>query len=438
MDDNQLLYPKVISYIPRKYTNPTLDSPNDVDRQDVTTDRIITTLITMFPWLTDPCCHNLLLAGGSLATIIQSLSINNIPTIKDLNDLDFFMIGCQPDPNPPNPINGLESRRWDTIIPSVVSETCRSKLETIITKLKTEYPNCSLIRTPYAITLTDGIHKFQIILASYTTPNEVLTSFDLGASKSGIYFTAEGPRFITNELGLYSLEHRVNSIRPDKHSALYVSRLTKYLHRGYAIEFPYLYQNNPSTKKLFKPRAQIKFPYMTIQLDDIHNHHMLGTIVTTEFTGNVSVGYDGNLDYKLVDSSIALFIKNNKFLMAKVHASQFQTGAEAIAKSLIIHEITPLEVIYYLPPIYNDGKLDITICSTLKDFDYNEFLKCYQNSDLLNSYLTAVYYYPKAVEYTKKYHEAYVAFCEFKIILYDRKLFGGESKSYVEWYGKYS
>jgi hypothetical protein len=418
MDD--ILYPQLISYKPRTYTVPTLDTSTD-GLQEVTTDQIITAFMALFPWLTDPICHNLLLAGGSLASVIQALSMNKEPTIGDIKDLDFFMVGF-------NPVSNIQER-YD-VAPPIISERARSKIETIITKIKQWYPDCSLIRTPYAITLTNGTYKFQIILATYTSPNQVLRSFDLGASKSGLYFTAPKPQFMTTEVGLYSLEHRVNSVHPKMHSSLYIHRLIKYWHRGYAIEFKNL-QLDPSI-------VQIKLPYLTLQVDSIHDKRITGSIVTKPSIDRLVVGYDGNLDYKMnSDTSIALFVKNNKFLVAKVHASHFQTGEEAIAKSLLMHEISPIEVIYHLPNLYSEGKLDVEICKTLKDFDFKEFLKCYGHPELLNSYLTAVYYYPKAVEYTELYHTAYKEFCTFKILPFDPKLFVLESKSDEDWYGSY-
>lgn len=442
-----LIYPKSISYKPLEYNYPILESGNISKIHEIGTDQVVEVFITIFPWLTDPICHNLLLAGGSLSSIIQALSMDKIPTIADINDLDFFMVGMKPDSCPskygspiPTMPNFIRQSNTIPIIKELESISCRSKIETIITKLKSIYPNCLLVRTPYAITLTDGIHKFQIILASYETPTQVLKSFDLGASKSGIYFTAGCYRFITTPEGLYSLEHRINIVDPDKHSDIYVSRITKYFQRGYTIGFPRL-----QTQESFKAGDQIKLPYLTIQLDDIQDKRMIGTIVVDKLTDQL-VGYDCNLDYKMINSDkscydsgtcIARFIRNNKLLVAKVNASEFQTGEEAIMKSLTMHEITPLEVVYYLPVIYSNGKLDVEICSTLKDFDFTEFLKCYQQVDLLNSYLTAVYYYPKAIEYTASYHEAYAEFCQFNIFPFNRDLFGRTPKSDLDWYGQY-
>lgn len=118
--------------------------------------------------------------------------------------------------------------------------------------------------------------------------------------------------------------------------------------------------------------------------------------------------------------------------------NEFQTGHEAIEKSLLMHEVTPLEVINHLPAIYIDGKLDVKRCASIADFDFKEFLKCYEDPDLLNSYLTAVYYYPKSIEYTHLYHKAYAEFCQFKIMPHDNTLFDPTPEHYSTWYGPYS
>jgi hypothetical protein len=168
---SDLLYPTSIPYKPREYKIPTLEAPNSsIAYQEIKTDQVIQTLISIFPWLIYPICNNFVLAGGSIASIIQLLSINKTPLINDINDLDLFMIDSN------NSVN---------------------RIETMITELKTIYPKCSLIRTSYAITLSDDTHKIQIILATYKSPFEVLDSFDLGASKVGIYLTASEPQFIT-------------------------------------------------------------------------------------------------------------------------------------------------------------------------------------------------------------------------------------------------
>jgi hypothetical protein len=279
--------------------------------------------------------------------------------------------------------------------------------------------------------LADDRHKIQIILATYKNAFEVLNSFDLGASKSGIHFTIVGQKFITTTEGLYALTHRVNKIDPSKYSTHYITRLIKYMERGYAIEFTDL---NPTSfqKKVGK---RIKMPYMSLDLERIQDNVMVGALVIDHEIEYSSIGYD-NLDYKTCKSDISYFIKYGR-LIARVNEGEFQTGAEAIAKSCLPHTMTPIEVVNYLPSIYNEGKLDVELCATIKDFDFNEFLKCHRNPDLLNSYLTAVYYYPKSVEYTVNYHKAYSDFCKIVIPSYDRSLFGAMPKTHYEFYGAY-
>jgi hypothetical protein len=240
-----------------------------------------------------------------------------------------------------------------------------------------------------------------------------------------------GNQFITTKDGLYALTHRVNSINPSKYSGNYVARLIKYMKRGYAVEFNRL--NLDTIKK--KSLKRIKMPYLTIDLEHMQDNVMIGALVIDHPIEYTSTGYD-NLDYKTLNSDISYFIKYNR-VIARVNSGEFQTGSEAIAKSLIPHIITPIEVASYLPLIYNEGKLDVDICATLKDFNFHEFLKCYKNDDLLNSYLTAIYYYPKSVEYTVNYHRAYNDFCQFKINPYDENLFGEMSKLNYDFYGRY-
>lgn len=411
---------------------------------------VIRTLISLYPWLKDINFSNLMIAGGSIVTIIQHLSAGKSVTVNDINNIDFFLFGLNP-------------------------ESCVNKIEELITKIKTVYPDSSFIRTKYALTLVDnnGINKFQIILSTFDTICRILHSFDLGSCKIGIYWENDQFKLVTTQLGLFCLQHRINIIDPRYHSDTYPSRLLKYFDRGYSIVFPKL----KLTKKSFNADKQVMLPYITLQIDTIDSNRMIGTLLLKDkISKDPSLFNDGskmmshvfessssdtvressgsssynegisfkkaNLDnYFNSQQCIRRFINGNTIFAAKVNPDDFVTGRDAITKSLMIPSPSVSDFLKYIPSIYTDDKLDLKIFEKIPEFDYNEFMACREKgSAYVESYLFSTYYGPKSLEYLAEYRNKYSEFCKLEIHQYrEGNLFHMKQSPItdVQWYGEH-
>jgi hypothetical protein len=371
----------------------------------VSRSQIVAKLISLYPWLRMIDLNNVMIAGGSIATIIQNLSMCKPVTTDDINDLDFFLYGLSP-------------------------EQCHNKIEYLITQIKANYPDSSLIRTQYAITLVDK-NKFQIILCSYDTPSQILHSFDIGACKAGIY---DNFKFITTKLGLYCLEHRITIVDPRYHSNNYAKRLIKYFDRGYSVVL----------LKLDMTKVKIGdavLPYLTLHIDSVNNNRMTGDITVEKIKTPATKTYDAGLDfhptnYFELQQCIKRFMRGQYIFSVKLEPSEFVTGFEAIGKSSRIPNVNPMIFRKYIPSIYENDNLDLNVFETISDFDYKEFMICRSKGEpYVESYLFSIYYGNKCFELAEEFKRTYAELAKLTVETYKvGSIFFNKSKTDAEWY----
>lgn len=364
-------------------------------------------LCSLYPWLAKVAFDNLMIAGGSLTTIIQKLSMNEPIHCEDINDVDFFLYG-------------------DVGMP---------KVESLLTQIKTQYPDSTFIRTPYSATLVDkkGINKFQIIMSLFDSPSQILHSFDLGSCKVGLIKDQDGFKLITTELGLFCLERRINIFDHRYDSNTYHKRLVKYFNRGYAIVYRDL--DMKMVTDSYKKNGYVKLQYFTLNLIKITNHQMIGALTVNQRKNVISnlvksahhpecdnkqcferSSYDAGLNFKNIHHTdffdikqqVSRFMSGAPLFATKVDPDHFKTGEEAFKLSTIVPDVQPNDFRPYIPSIYVDDKLNLKVIETIKEFNYNDFMACRRKGPAyLESYLFAIYYGEKSIEHMKAFKSAH-------------------------------
>lgn len=408
------------------------------------------TLLSLYPWWKETDLNNIMIAGGSISTIIQNLSAGKSISIDDINDIDFFLYGMDP-------------------------EACLNKIEYLITKIKAIYPDSTFIRTQCALTLVDkeAKNKFQIILSAYDSPSQILHSFDLGSCKAGIYLEDGNFKLMTTSLGLFCLEHRVNIVDARYHADTLPRRLLKYFKRGYSLVLPH-FNMKPVQSESFKPGNKIELVSLTLQIDTVNGNRMTGFLIINKKPRNkvplhekkidsdksslfpekselsskksesslvpeksesipqksdsskgIERSYDEGFNFKKVHlgsyfdqpQCVKRFISGNYIFAVKV--TDFTTGAEAIAKSSKIPVINPMLFRKYIPSIYDDNKLDLNVFENIPDFEFKEFMMCRNKGPaFVESYLFAIYYGPKILKYTEEFRKIHSDHAKLKIEQY--------------------
>ena len=335
----------------------------------VTTKEITDTLLLSYPWLKSPKFENVLVAGDTLSTIIQALSMGQKVTI---NKLDFFMYKMDP-------------------------SACYDKIVQLITTIKSIYPDSSLIRTQSAITLVTKDNKFQIHLKSFDSPLQILQSFDIHSYKIGIFGFLRNPIVITTTKGFFSLTNRINIVEPTKHNDNYPFRLSKSFDHGYSIVFPHL----------TIVHDKIILPYLTVDLKSVDGNHLSGNIISHE---------EAIMLYDYLDKSkcIDQFMTGNTHCAFKVE--DFTTGEDALRKLAQLSVCNTSDFMKYVPKVYVNDTLDLKITEQIPDFDYSRFMRCRdQGPACVDSYLYLIYYKYKAFDHADSFLKTYGDF--FKIVI---------------------
>jgi hypothetical protein len=413
--------------------------------RSVSCEELMQTFLHLYPWLESLDFNNLMIAGGSLATILQLLSTNRSVTLEDINDIDFFLHGM-------DSVTGL------------------AKVESLITKIKSLYPDSTCIRTQCAVTLIDkaGINKFQIIMSMFNNPSQVLHSFDFGASKVGIVKQDNILKVVTTQLGRFCLENRINIVDHHANSNTYNQRLVKYFKRGFSVVFKDL------DIKAIRP-GRVVFPYIVLDLDSVSKNHMKGTVSVvksdnkgTTYDGGLNMkeilkepsdetshpkkiqAYDAGFNFKKLHSNkyfdtteyVHRFMSGDPIFVTKVNACDFTTGAEALSKSSMIPKVSTKNFVKYVPDIYSDDKLDLKIFEKIPEFDYSVFMKCRRKGPAyLNSYLFSIYYGVEALKLVDTFNKAYGRLSASEIERYGAGSFlfsmRNISTTKKEWYGDF-
>lgn len=178
-----------------------------------------------YPILKGISFKNLLVAGGSVTTIIYKTKTDETP------DVDVFVYGLSIEE---------ASRRAELLIEEIAANV--QKLLSLKDK-KTDKPihnaweyKSFLIKNDDTCTLRIGKTKIQIIFRLYTSASEILHGFDLGSCAIGY----DGGNVFLTELGKFAFEYGCNIIDTTRRSTSYEKRLVKYFERKFNIIMPNL------------------------------------------------------------------------------------------------------------------------------------------------------------------------------------------------------
>ena len=158
--NNDYIEPDEIEYIEWKNGFPTLYL-KEGPYENVWIQNVIDAFIDEFPIFKYLDMDNVVIAGGCVSKIIESLSRGKQFKSDTIADIDMFFYG-------------------------ISVEEANQKVITIGEKFNSEYPGGSIERSKNAITFRNKTIKFQIILRIYETPSQILHGFDLGSSMIGI------------------------------------------------------------------------------------------------------------------------------------------------------------------------------------------------------------------------------------------------------------
>ena len=261
------------------YTLPTLISKGSIRNTIQKEVEIKNLIFTNHQLLAGLNLKNLFIAGG----LVSHYALYNT---KYRNDVDIFMFGLSDDEliSRAEQLISELNMKYDKLLDMYIA----LYIETEYThsniykpnpqSLKTKWKSIKSIKNKNCINITYQINKFysediQIILGSYSSIRNILSSFDIGSSKIGLgigFDAGYGPdvignreiKVVTTPLGKFAFENPLNIVDPKKNNPAYVKRLQKYFSRGYGIVLPNLNMNELSRSNLKYGYAEIcELPY---------------------------------------------------------------------------------------------------------------------------------------------------------------------------------
>jgi hypothetical protein len=337
---------------------------------------VIVCLKNLFPVLKKIDLSNVMIAGGSLTTIIQSLSQGSgSPDQRKINDVDLFIFGLS------------KSRMME-------------RLEKLVDDIVNYYPKAHLLRTEGSVSLFDQKKqvKFQIVLRWYETPSQILHGFDLGSCMIGLHEN----QLFTCAMGKFCLERRVNIVRPECCSSTFEIRMNKYLDRGFSLVLP------------------------NLNMEKIHGPVSLGTLrFRGEKTGNAliileviplfSIGRDYDVNFVDLNHYFDPREIARRFILSRVlpsmysyqsatlvRRSDFQTGKEGIEKSLFPIRARFMESLW----ISHDPK-ELQEISDEYEIEYNRFTNLVWREDTPGKRISGAFF-SMAMDEKKWYGEFYL------------------------------
>lgn len=326
--ESDVIFPNTIKAIPWDFGYPTMVYKNVGDQYaDVQSVDIVSKLFELYPILLSINLDNVMIAGGSIGTILQKLAKGEVVELEAHQDIDLFLYG-------------------------LTKEKAFAKAVALISQIKACNSKFNFIRTECAFSLITEKQKIQIVLKIYETPSQIIHGFDLGSAMIGIYKHFRKFRLITCKLGLYSLEHRINTVTTKNCSTTYELRLHKYLRRGFKIVLP-----NLNMAKIIKQQDNPTFHEYIITFNRI----IVGGDGKSEVNNNSltvnwmdkhhsSEDYDVN-DYSDLsyfdDETCAHRFKQRYYsgeyfqYSSFVPYKEFTNGQQAITNSLLVKELSP-------------------------------------------------------------------------------------------------
>ncbi len=242
---------------------------------------------------------NVVVAGGSISSILNGNSIN---------DIDLFLYHLTP-------------------------EDADLKVEEIINFIDKKYSIERVVQSKNCITIILDDFNFQIIYRIYQSVSEILYGFDLGSS--AVAFNGKNLSF--SVLGKFAFEYCANIIDTTRRSKSYEHRIEKYLRRGFNVIMP-----NFDISKIDIEMKSITLNTMNINISKIDNmkicvgqisnsnnyisdyddtsifHHFYNNIynLIRGRTDNITIPYY----HKNIEESILLFYRN---LATTIHKGAF-------------------------------------------------------------------------------------------------------------------
>lgn len=257
------------------------------------------------PYLKNINMKNLLIAGGSVSSVIRNMNYDD-------SDIDFFVYGltpkkatvrvkewlldilvrnnrCQKNKN-----NGKESEEngeseddESEDRPKKFAGKKSTKKEFIIDEYK-------IIRNKNTIAIIIDSWpkiKIQLIFRLYHSISEILHGFDLGSSAVGF----DGTNVYFTTLGKFCHEYSCNIVDTTRRSTTYERRLSKYFDRKFNIVLPKLNINNLRTEYFKYKQIEIcEIPYFTFGYDKIVGNK----IYVTEFFNKYQCQSDYEPDHE--------------------------------------------------------------------------------------------------------------------------------------------
>jgi hypothetical protein len=321
------------------YDLPTITRYADYARKKIqkNNDEFKKTFYTILPFLNNINLENLLIAGGSIRSILLNTGINDVDlflygigTIEEgQTRIEKFIIDIYT--NLYNLKNGVyiqkEILEHNKIMKSADTNSQYRISQEFNKKYADKYqPNINMNISVYSngntITLFVNNVKIQLILRLYNTVSEILHGFDLGSSAVGF----DGANVYFTSLSKFSFENMVNIIDCTRRSTTYENRLIKYFDSGFSIVLP-----NIDMKKLktnyhkYNLSEVCELPFMTFSYTDIIGnsirlnkfHTQAGNDVITDydFYGSLNSA-DGESKYMLLRYNLTELIKGkNRFVI---------------------------------------------------------------------------------------------------------------------------
>ena len=145
------------------------------------------------------------------------------------------------------------------------------------------------------ITLFVNDIKVQIILRLYNTMSEILHGFDIGSSAVGF----DGSNVQFTSLSKFSFENMVNVLDTTRRSTTYENRLIKYFQSGFSIVLPNLDISKLKTMYHKYGLSEVcELPYMVFSYTNVYGNNICVDTFHTQQGNDVITDYDfyGNLN----------------------------------------------------------------------------------------------------------------------------------------------
>lgn len=288
-----------------QYELPTLTNTHEYGKKKINknNDNFKDLFFKTFIFLDNINLNNLLIAGGSIKSLLFNTTVNDIDVFMyDLNNhidaqlrMEIFILDIYKHlinirdgfyvKNELDKLNIITKSMLPNENAKIVREFEQKHKQIYNPKINTEILIYSNGNT---ITLFINNIKVQIILRLYSTISEILHGFDLGSSAVGF----DGKNVYFTSLSKFSFENMVNIIDTTRRSTTYENRIIKYFESGFSIIIPNL---NIHNLKLDYHKYQLnevcELPYMTFSYSSINGN----LIKVNKFYKNN--GYTVNTDY---------------------------------------------------------------------------------------------------------------------------------------------